>query len=81
MVSLSAASRTAFACARASSTQRSAQARLQEAQQESAQLVADAADQATLVADAASRTSENLLAKTQAEAGLGPGMVAWDLRL
>jgi hypothetical protein len=52
----------------ASRVQRSAQARLQETQQESAQLVADAADQATLVADAASRTSENLLAKTQAEA-------------
>ena len=50
------------------SAQRSAQARLQEAQEEAAQLVADASDQATLVADAAARTSENLVASTQVEA-------------
>ena len=39
------------------SAQRSALARLQEAREEAAQLVADAADQATLVADAADRTT------------------------
>jgi hypothetical protein len=50
------------------SAQRSAQARLEEAHEEAAQLVADAADQATLVADAAARTSESLVASTQAEA-------------
>src|SRR5665811_1595695 len=50
------------------SAQRSAQARLQEAKEEAAQLVADAADQATLVADAAAQTSENLVASTQVEA-------------
>ena len=50
------------------STQRSALARLKEAQEESAQLVADAADQATLVAAAANLATESLLASTQAEA-------------
>ena len=50
------------------SAQRSAQTRLQEAQDEAAQLVADAADQATLVAEAANLTTESLLASTQAEA-------------
>jgi hypothetical protein len=50
------------------STQRSALARLTEAQEESAQLVADAADQATLVATAANLATESLLASTQAEA-------------
>ena len=49
------------------SAQRSAQARLHEAQEEAAQLVADAADQTTLVADAAAQTSESLVASTQAE--------------
>src|SRR5665811_1620751 len=57
------------------SAQRSAQARLQEAQEESAQLIADAADQATLVADAAARTSENLVASTQVE-GAGNEVLA-----
>jgi hypothetical protein len=50
------------------SSERSALARLREAQEESAQLVADAADQATLVATAANRTTESLIASTQAEA-------------
>ena len=50
------------------SAERSALARLKEAREESAQLVADAADQATLVATAANLTTENLLASTQAEA-------------
>jgi hypothetical protein len=64
------------------SAQRSAQARLQEAQQEAAQLVADAADQATLVADAADRTTESLLANTQVEADEIRGAAkAEDLRL
>src|SRR5659263_174297 len=64
------------------SAQRSAQARLQEAQEESAQLIADAADQATLVADAAARTSENLVASTQAEATeLRTNILAEALRL
>ena len=50
------------------SAQRSALARLQEARDEAAQLVADAADQATLVADAADQTSDELLARSTAEA-------------
>jgi len=64
------------------SAQRSAQARLQEAQEESAQLIADAADQATLVADAAARTSENLVTSTQVEAAeLRTSILAEALRL
>ena len=50
------------------SAQRSAQARLQEARQEAAQLVADAADQAALVANAANEATESLLANTHVEA-------------
>ncbi len=50
------------------STQRSAKARLVEARQEAAQLVGDAADQASLVAEAAHVTTENLLVRTQEEA-------------
>ncbi len=64
------------------SAQRSAHSRLQEAQEESAQLIADAADQATLVADAAARTSENLVASTQTEAAeLRTSILAEALRL
>ena len=64
------------------SAQRSAQARLKEAVEEAAQLIADAADQATLVADAAARTTENLVADTQAEADeIRSGAQAEALRL
>jgi len=64
------------------SAQRSAQARLEEAQQEAAQLVADAADQASLVAEAANVTTENLLARTQEEAGgIRKGAKAEQVRL
>ena len=45
------------------SAQRSAQTRLQEAQDEAAQLVADAADQATLVAEAANLTTESQIGR------------------
>jgi hypothetical protein len=64
------------------SVQRSAQARLSEAQQEAAQLVGDAADQASLVAAAAERATEALLASTQIEADdLRNATRAEDLRL
>jgi hypothetical protein len=63
-------------------TQRSAQRRLREAQEEAAQLVADAADQATLVAAAANLTTETLLADTQAEADqIRSAAKAQDVRL
>jgi hypothetical protein len=55
---------------------------LKEAQDEAAQLVADAADQATLVADAANLTTESLLASTQVEADeIRGAAMAEDLRL
>ena len=64
------------------SAQRSAQARLKEAQDEAAQLLADAADQATLVADAANLTTESLLASVQVEADeISGAAMAEDLRL
>ena len=64
------------------STQRSAQTRLQEARDEAAQLVADAADQATLVADAANLATESLLASTRDEADeIRNAAKAEDLRL
>ncbi|MBC7559524.1 MAG: hypothetical protein H7270_09240 [Dermatophilaceae bacterium] len=64
------------------SVQRSAQARLREAQQEAAQLVGDAADQASLVAAAAERATETLLASTQIEVDdLRNATRAEDLRL